>query len=245
MIDCTSWTIGNIVYGVTKANAGKFTPLGFSISPTDGISDTEVLMCRNALSAELGFEKARTHWQRQVHGKALQHIPDNADNTAQTDGMICNEAGRLLCVSIADCCAVLLWNEEQTMIAALHSGWRGTQQNIVADGIRLIVEKYHLPATELRAWLSPCASGEKYEVRSDVQQYFPTYCRDIGEGRYLFDNKRAIAEQLMAEGVAKENIRISPICTITDTDYHSYRRDGVHSGRMAAFIGIRDSNPTV
>ena len=56
--------------------------------------------------------------------------------------------------------------------------------------------------------------------------------------KYLFDNSLQILLQLLDCGIIRDNIQISDICTITNKNYHSYRRDKERSGRMAGFIGM-------
>lgn len=242
MIDLSSYSNGKVIYGITKANRGKFTPLGFTISKTDGVSDTEIQMCRNALSHELGFTPEQTCFQKQVHGNTVLIVPDERDyhhSTEQSDGMITNQANTLLCVSLADCCGVLFWDVDGQIISAVHSGWRGTYNNISIHAMDKIKRAYNIHPSQLKVWLSPCASGEHYLVREDVRQYFPTFCTYVGNEQFLFDNQRAIISQLLAHGIPKHNIKRSTNCTIADTDYHSFRRDSEYSGRMAAFIGLK------
>ncbi|MCK5742328.1 MAG: polyphenol oxidase family protein, partial [Chlorobi bacterium] len=92
---------------------------------------------------------------------------------------------------------------------------------------------------DLKVYLSPCASVKKYETGQEFKEYFPDSVIQSGE-KYYFDNHKEIKNQLIQSGINADNIEVSDVCTISDTDYHSFRRDGNKSGRMSAFIGIRD-----
>ncbi len=49
-----------------------------------------------------------------------------------------------------------------------------------------------------------------------------------------------ITDMLLASGVKKENIEISSLCTFENNVLlHSYRRDGIHSGRSMGIIALK------
>ncbi|MGB9911954.1 MAG: polyphenol oxidase family protein, partial [Candidatus Kapaibacteriota bacterium] len=91
----------------------------------------------------------------------------------------------------------------------------------------------------LLVYISPLASGKRYEVGEDVAKLFPLSTIPTPNGKYFFDNRKEIIYQLKETGVEEKNIEYSPLCTISNTNLHSYRRDKEKSGRMAAFIGLK------
>jgi len=240
MIQLESYESNNIVFGITHANTGSFTPNGFCISVTNSVTESVVTNCRTELCKELGFDYNLAQFQQQVHSDVVVHRPIfNANDLVPSDGMITTQKGVLLCVSLADCCGVLLWDLKQQVIAAIHSGWRGTHQNITGKAVTQLIHNYSCKPENLHVWLSPCASGESYKVQKDVQQYFPDFCHQISDNEFLFDNKKAIQAQLSECNIDTANIITSSACTIRNREYHSFRRDGVNSGRMSAFIAMK------
>jgi len=235
-----------LLVGVTERNTHLFPETGLSLLKGHILNDAEVADHRLRLAEAIGVEKNALKFQKQVHAttvRALTH--DNherhiAEPFDESDGMITATKGFVLCVGIADCAAVLLYDPEHEVIAALHSGWKGTHGNIVQGGIKDMHKKFGTEAASLLAYISPCASGERYVVREDVAQFFaaPALQR-LNDDEYLFDNRLQIKEQLLAAGVKSENIEVSAGCTIGDERYHSHRRDGERAGRMVAFIGMR------
>ena len=125
------------------------------------------------------------------------------------------------------------------VISGIHSGWRGTKLNIVNKGIKIMNDKFNSKPKQLLVYISPCASGNNYEVEYDVAQYFPNSVSKINDKKYLYDNRSEIYNQLLDARIKKENIESSKICTIDNLNYHSFRRDGNKSGRMSAFIGLK------
>lgn len=237
MIELQLYRYRSIVYGITLRNAGRFTARGWTLHPAEDVSLEQTLVCRSALAEQLGFAPQRLVIARQVHGAEVAVV--NAEAPLQpADALVTSTKGVLLCVAVADCCGVMLWDEHARVVAAVHSGWRGTSQRIVQRCIECIECHFDIDPSHLHAWLSPCASGERYVVRHDVARLFPQFVRQVADDQFLFDNRQAIITQLLDSGIVPENISWATECTIADERFHSYRRDGTRAGRMAAFIGI-------
>lgn len=229
-----------IVSGVTMKNSQYFDGKGISFSNVGAkiYSDYEVEQSIEMLSNTIGIPQKSIKFQKQVHGLGIQ-IVDELTGLNLSDGLITNIRGLVLGVKIADCAAVLVYDPVNKAIGAFHSGWKGTMLNIVNAGINKMADHYGTLASDLLVYISPCASGKNYEVKWDVAQYFPDSIEQLSQDKYLFDNKKQIRSQLTDIGVNESNIEISDICTISNKNYHSYRRDKENSGRMAAFIGMK------
>lgn len=238
MIELLSFNDGPVVYGITLRNTGKWSTRGWTLVPSDDVHWEQVLQARRALAEQLGFPSDAVIVANQVHGNNVE-IVDEQLPTTPADGLITTQRGKLLCIAVADCCAIMLWDSKFRVVAALHSGWRGTAANIVGHGVKTIVDRYGIPPRQLRAWLSPCASGKHYRVKQDVASQFPHSVVPLGNGEFLYDNAAEIRRQLLRAGLIDAFIITSGHCTIADERFHSYRREGQQAGRMAAFIGIK------
>lgn len=236
----------NIVAGVTERNTELFPETGLSLLKAQILSEEEAEQHRFHLAKAIGVERDALKFQRQVHGTELRFLAnDNHERNTyepfnESDGMMTATRGFVLCVGIADCAGVLLYDAENGAIAGLHSGWKGTHGNIVRGGIEEMHKRFGTNAASLLAYISPCASGERYIVREDVAQFFtaPALSR-INAQEYTFDNRLRIKEQLLECGVLPEHCEVAPGCTISEERYHSHRRDGSAAGRMVAFIGMK------
>lgn len=237
IIKPTIFPIEKIVSGVTKRNIEIFPQTGFSITKGEILSDEEVNLHRKYLAEFLNMDINQLKFQRQVHRDTIRII-DIHSNNKESDGMICHEKGIILNIAIADCVAILLYDQQNDIIAAVHSGWRGTKLDIVSKCINKLSSKYDTHLEELLIYISPCASGEKYEVEEDVAIHFPGSVRRISDKKYQFDNRKEIYNKLLSYGISTKQIETSGECTITNTGLHSYRRDKKKSGRMSAYIGM-------
>lgn len=209
------------------------------MSLTVGDEELRVWRNRKRAATTLGFKQMAT--QRQVHGNTCRIVGQGYAPT-ESDALITDKSGWLLAVSVADCIPVLLFAGRRNVVAAIHSGWRGSQQNIAGTAIAKMMQNYGVEPEELIAYIGPGASQCCYEVGNDVAVQFPeSHSRPLGKGKFLFDNKGVVLHQLLAAGVPSQQIELDPRCTICDSNFHSYRRDGDRSGRMFGLIGMLDS----
>ena len=225
----------NIKAFVTKRNVSKANELGLSFSKSDFLTNKDLEENRRKLAHELKIEYQKLKFQKQVHGNNIQIINANTEIN-ESDAMITKQQRIAIAISIADCAAILIYDPTQKVIAGIHSGWRGTKENITEKVIEKLKNEFNSNPKSLFCYMSPCASGDSYEVGEDVARFFPNSIRKISNEKYLFDNKNEIKNQLISSGVESQNIEISNICTIGNKNYHSYRRDKNLSGRMAAII---------
>jgi YfiH family protein len=140
-------------------------------------------------------------------------------------------------VSIADCTPILLYDPITNLIAAVHSGWRGAEQLVTYSTVNRMKEM-GASSNNIYAFIGACAGREDYEVGTEVATLFEKqYYDELPHGKCLLDLKGLARDQLLIAGVLLEQIEICPRSTITDFNLHSYRRDGILSGRMFAVIG--------
>jgi polyphenol oxidase len=226
-----------ILAGVTQVNKVAFPPTGLSLAPSGILNTHEFERHLGYFSDELNVPVNRIKFNHQVHSDII-YIADSATIVQDGDALITNEPNLLLLVKLADCAGVLMHDGVNNVIAAVHSGWRGTKQKIVPKTIDKMSISYGTNPEDLKVYLSPMAQQKNYEVQSEFIDFFPKSV-EIKNGRYFFSNAVELKFQLVQSGVSPWNIEDSGICTIENSMYHSYRRDGNASGRMAAFIMMR------
>ena len=199
---------------------------------TGGDEPVRIVMERWArLRAELEPSARRLATASQVHGARVVVHDGEWDGWLRVegaDGHVAPRRGTALAVTVADCVPVLLAHPSGA-VAALHSGWRGTEANIAAEGVRLLAAR-GCGARDLRAHLGPAICGRCYEVSPDVHARLTG--RTI-EQPATVDLRAIIAGQLREQGVRE--IAISEWCTRCNADrFHSHR--GGDAGRQLAVI---------
>jgi YfiH family protein len=159
-------------------------------------------------------------------------------NKLEGDAMISDCPGDYLCIQVADCQPVILYDSDQHVIANIHVGWRGSVKNIIGHTITQMINQYGSHPDAIHAAIGPslgpcCAEFVNY--RSELPPAFWAYC----DSRDHFDFWSISRMQLQQSGVLPEHIELSRICTRCRTqDFYSYRAEG-RTGRFAALIGLR------
>ncbi|MFP4368910.1 MAG: peptidoglycan editing factor PgeF [Candidatus Kapaibacterium sp.] len=227
-----------ILSGVTHRNEKIFPQTGFSIFPSKLLDADGLVKHRSYFADFLGIDIDNIKFQKQVHEDRIRRVDKNSP-IEESDGMITDEKGIALNITIADCCAVLVYDPVNEAIGAFHSGWRGTALNISPKGINMMITEFGSNPGDILVYLSACASGENYEVGAEVAEKFSKGKIRKEKGKYLLDIKETIIDSLKEIGIKQENIEYSSSCTISDNQYHSYRRDKDLSGRMAAYIMMK------
>jgi YfiH family protein len=167
----------------------------------------------------------------QVHGSHVRvHVPgwDGWLRGPEADGHLATERGTAMAVSIADCVPVFLAHPSGAT-ALLHSGWRGTAQRIVEQGIAALAHR-GFPEGEVRMHLGPAICGKCYEVSADVARQLTGQAATAPR---TVDLRAIIADHARAMGI--RHLSISPSCTRCNNDRFFSHRAG-DRGRQIAVI---------
>ena len=155
------------------------------------------------------------------------------------DGLVTTNSNILLTLKVADCVPVFLYEPLKRIIGLVHSGWRGTVENIVSNAIKLM-QKHGAESKDIRCFLGPAIGKCCYEVDWKVSQYINDEAKEkMDYDKWKVDLHGQIRYQLTELGVPTNSIGASNICTYESPECHSYRRDGENAGRMYAFLSLK------
>lgn len=225
----------------------------WNVSFTAGAAHGDPREGRRRLLGSLGLDPAKAVVAGQVHGdhlawvsardaKAGAFVPGQA--VPETDGLATSEPGVGLVVTAADCPPVLLWDSEASLVAAVHSGWRGTARRIVPKAVEQLCARGARPS-RLRAGIGPGIGPCCYEVGAEVAEHVPAAFRGAvvrrGEGgSRRLDLPLWIERQLLESGVEPSRIERMPLCTACRTDlFFSHRAERGRCGRFGMAAAIR------
>ncbi len=227
-----------IVAGFSTRNGGVSPPpLGMNLSYRVGDDPANVRRNREVFFGSLGIEPGQLAIPGQIHGAAVRSVAAPGDYP-ETDALITSEKGLFLCVTVADCVPILLFDPLTGSVGAVHAGWRGTAAGIVRAAVGAMTTRFGSRPATLIASIGPSASDCCYKVGPDVASRFPSSFVRGASGESFVDLKGLNRSQLLDAGLLPGNVELSPYCTISDsTLFHSFRRDGAKSGRMMGVIG--------
>ena len=245
------------ISGFTTTRMGGFGVRkygSFNCSPFCGDNEDHVRRNQKLLSRELPPSFAELVIPRQVHGTKITLI-DKAflslsadEQQAELDGvdaLITTEPGYCICVSTADCVPILIYDRKNQVVAAIHSGWRGTVDGITTKTLEMMKERFGTTGRDVSVIIGPSISLESFEVGEEVYSAFEEKGFNLSnisiwkprKKKYHIDLPAAITEQLRAFGVFKKNIECANICTfIRYEEFFSARRLGIDSGRLLSGI---------
>ena len=170
---------------------------------------------------------------KQIHSSVCVAAEGRSGVLGPGDALIENVPCSVVAVKTADCIPILLVDERQRVVAAVHAGWRGTAARIVVHAVQTMSQRFGTAPADLHAAIGPGIGKCCYEVGPEVMEQFG------GQGRGHLDLTAENARQLEESGVTRQRIYASNLCTMCRSEeFHSFRRDKEAAGRMYSFVGI-------
>jgi YfiH family protein len=168
--------------GTDQETCERVLNLGF----TDWDTRERVRDNREKFLGAIGASKMRVVALRQIHSDivhvihSLNQSPAGTESQGsiaseaapQGDALITREPGVLLVVQTADCIPILLADPRRQVIAAIHSGWRGTVRRIAAKALGRMQMEFGTKPEDVIAALGPGIGQPCYEVGTEVAAEF-------------------------------------------------------------------------
>jgi hypothetical protein len=179
----------------------------------------------------------------QVHGCTVVAASDAAHARLAADAITSAPGEHAILVRIADCVPVLVADPGSGLVAAVHAGWRGVVAEIVPAALRAL-ESRGARRESCIAAIGPCISARHFEIGPEVAEALAgTQLAECVVPPGTFGPKHhadlvlGVRMQLERAGLSLDRIDAEPPCTYANSArFHSFRRDGARSGRLAAVI---------
>lgn len=180
--------------------------------------------------------------------------PHSHANNPKGDGMVTHQTGFALGILTADCAPVLFASknnsQNSSLIASVHSGWRGARYGILGNTVQAFKEN-NISPDQIVSVIGPCIQQASYEVDKGFYQNFLDEDKDNNvffipsrkDGHYQFDLPAYIQHKLEILGIPTAQIDRIPQDTYTnEEEFYSYRRsthrNEVTYGRQISVIAI-------
>jgi polyphenol oxidase len=231
--------------GVSQHNLG-----GLNLSFKVGDERERVVENRKRLAEAMNVDARNLIFPSQTHSinvKVVNTYTDPSD-LEDTDALISNAKGILISVMSADCVPILLHDQKNQAVAAIHAGWRGTVGKILETTIKAMQENFGTEPQDLEAGIGPSICMQVYEVGDEV---INEVIKAFGNNDALFKRMNGTGKgyinlwemnklQLIKAGVKENSIETAGICTYTESEkFFSARKSGNKAGRFAAGIMIK------
>ena len=174
-------------------------------------------------------------------------------NDEEFDGYITSTKNIVSLVLTADCNIVIIYDKKNNVIANIHSGWRGTLKKISLKAVKILVDKFNSKLEDLIICIGPsickcCFTSEEESFKEKFTAIWKNekeyICYDNDLKRFHIDLPYLIKKDFMEFGISAENVILSNICTVCNSDYFfSYRKaknsQMEDTGRMGTFVMLK------
>ncbi len=155
---------------------GKSTGVFKSLNCGPGSSDKKKNVLKNLeiVGNKIKAKSNKIVLLNQIHSNKLHYInKDSKLNNSKFEGdaLVTNRKNIPIAVLTADCVPILMHDENNKMIAAIHAGWKGAYKNIITKVVKFMIKKGCSPKN-ITAAIGPCISVNNYQVRPDFIKKF-------------------------------------------------------------------------
>lgn len=189
---------------------------------------------------------------KQIHSDVVIASPFG-DTQPEADAHFTRDRGLALIIRTADCVPVMIHEPVSGLIAAIHAGWRGIENEIIlktcdclaAEGARL---------SSARAWIGPHIGARSFEVGLDVAAKLEARFQAVrvdsdkatssllpheNDAKARVDLLAIALAQLGSRGIPPGSTSALAIDTHISDRHESFRRDRESAGRQISFIALR------
>ena len=111
----------------------------------------------------------------QVHGDRVAVVTSARTTREELEGydaLVTDVPGVAIGARTADCIPVLMYDPVRRVVAAVHSGWKGTVLKIAAKVLAVMASKYGTRAADILAVIGPGIGPDSFQVGPEVADAF-------------------------------------------------------------------------
>lgn len=178
----------------------------------------------------------------QTHSNIVHLCDFSFVNGIEGDGLITNKQRCGIGVFTADCVPIFMYDRCNNVISMIHSGWRGTYDEIIVNAIDLFISKYGCDINNIEIFIGPHNKVCCYEVGDELIEKFISK-NVFKENLNIFSGKNlnlieCIKSSAINRGISEKNINSCEYCTYCSENikFYSYRKDKNSLNRIFSFI---------
>lgn len=209
-----------------------------------GDNQNDVINNHKNLAIKQNYILDNLVYMKQIHSNIVKIIDknDNFYNPLECDAIVTNNLHTPLMVMVADCTPILLYDENKSVIAAVHAGREGAFKNIVKNTLDAMTNQFDSQTKNIKVEIGVGICKDCYEVSDTIYnkalELNLEYAISKKGEKYFLDISKIILNQLLENGILKTNINIHKDCSCCDNEkYFSYRKEK-QCGRFAGVIEL-------
>ena len=214
---------------------GSFENFNLAFHENDSSQNVETN--RNLLKTHFDLPSEPV-WINQTHS-AICKDAALINTIVEADASYTSKLGVVCGIMTADCPPVFVSKKDGSMVGLAHAGWRGLASGVIEN----LIKSFDSDSHNLVVHLGPAISASYFEVGDEVKSLYLSKNKNFKRAFSIKHNKNYLdlydAARVVLESFEIKSISGGDRCTFQESsDFFSYRRDGINSGRMANLIWI-------
>ncbi len=166
------------------------------------------------IKKKIKFKSNKIFLLNQTHSNKFFYIDKKSKIKRQQfegDALITNKKNTPIGILTADCVPILIYDQKNKMVAAIHAGWKGAYKGITQKVIKFMIKK-GCTAKSITAAIGPCIALKNYEVKQNFIKKFikknknnRNFFKKIGNKNF-FNLNKYIHSQLKSLDIKKIDI---------------------------------------
>jgi YfiH family protein len=164
----------------------------------------------------------------QIHSNKVIVIDDkekiySKENLPQADGLVTNLKNIVLGVYTADCCPIIVYDEESAIIGVIHAGWRGAKNGIIEEVIKAMNNmalNLKIKNLKINAVIGPTIHQKSYETGPEFFEEFIN--EDKNNQQFFIPSKKAHHYLFDLISYVKQKLAAQNIYSIDDLNIDTY-----------------------
>ena len=182
-----------------------------------GSKDKPIYVNKNLSIAckAIGAKRRNLILLNQIHSNKFHLIKEQKKNYKKRriigDALITKKKKIALGILTADCIPVFIYDPTRNIIAAIHSGWKGSFKGISEKVIKKL-KKLGSKTINLKVVIGPCISKNNYEIKDDFLKKFKKKDKKNKlyfkkrKNRKFFDMTKYVVDNIKSEGIKEIEI---------------------------------------
>lgn len=172
--------------------------------------------------------------------ESLQDLNARAFASGGADGLVTQDPGCILGLTVADCMPIYLYDAETQAFGLLHSGWKGT--GILRQALSVMGKAFSTRPENVHVILGPAISSCCYRVQADrafqfQKEFGPgsVIVKQHGSGEPEYSLDLVAANKKLARELSIASVSVIGECTCCSSDFGSFRRQNTQVSGEGAF----------
>ena len=161
---------------------------------------------------------------KQTHSSII--LNEKNCHELEADGIVGHSASPMAILT-ADCLPILILGEKEH--AFVHAGWRGLQNEILRNELIKKIKPFY-------AFIGPHISALHYEVQPDFRSNFKEMNAFTQRDEKIYFDLSVVARAQLKNNYPKITIEQSDLCTFSNEQFHSYRRNKTNERNWNIYI---------